>query len=207
MSASRKVPAPWAIELPMAGVPRERADAAANRVRILDAARRLLAEHGAAGASIEAVAGAAGVGKATVLRRFGDRAGLFNALLEEHLRDFQDAFLSGPPPLGPGAPADERLLAFLDRLLDLQDSQLELILALERHRWQAPVEGYGTLVFHLQHLIEELSPAVDAATVAQLLLSAVNVHVVRDLSRTGDVDLATIKAAVRPLVAGLANPA
>src|SRR4030088_1516915 len=96
-------------QLPMAGVPRERADAAVNRVRILQAARGVLAERGAEGTSIDAVACEAGVGKGTVFRRFGDRSGLFQALSDEHLREFQDAFLFGPPPLGPGAPAEERL--------------------------------------------------------------------------------------------------
>jgi AcrR family transcriptional regulator len=52
-----------AAELPIVGVPRERADAAANRVRILEAARRVLAERGAEGTSIDAVANEAGVGK------------------------------------------------------------------------------------------------------------------------------------------------
>ena len=35
-------------------------------------------------------------------------SGLFQALLDEHLRLFQDAFMFGPPPLGPGAPAEQR---------------------------------------------------------------------------------------------------
>lgn len=96
-------------KLPLAGAPRERADAAANRVRILQAARRVLAERGAAGTSIDAVASEAGVGKGTVFRRFGDRSGLFQALSDEHLRVFQDAFIAGPPPLGPGASPGERL--------------------------------------------------------------------------------------------------
>src|SRR5439155_18730164 len=80
--------------LPVAGARRERADAAANRVRILEAAARVLAERGAEGTSIDAVACEAGVGKGTVFRRFGDRSGLFQALSDEHLRTFQDAFMS-----------------------------------------------------------------------------------------------------------------
>ncbi|MDR0359848.1 MAG: TetR/AcrR family transcriptional regulator, partial [bacterium] len=67
----------------------ERADAARNRQRILDSARRLVAQ-GAASVSIDDVAAAAGVGKGTVFRRFGDRAGLFVALLGEVERDLQD---------------------------------------------------------------------------------------------------------------------
>ncbi|MGW4278147.1 TetR/AcrR family transcriptional regulator, partial [Streptomyces seoulensis] len=88
-----------------------RADAARNRARLLDAAARLVAEHGAAAVTMEAVAAAAQVGKGTVFRRFGDRTGLLTALLDHSEKKFQASFLSGPPPLGPGAPAVERLRA------------------------------------------------------------------------------------------------
>jgi AcrR family transcriptional regulator len=187
----------------MAGVSRERADAAANRVRILQAARRVLAERGAEGTSIDAIACEAGVGKGTVFRRFGDRSGLFQALSDEHLRSFQDAFIAGPPPLGPGAPPRERLAAFLDGLLDLYDSHLELTLALEKDRWRAPIEGYLTLSMHLENLIEQISPKLDAPITAQLLLNALNVNLVSYLRREQGVSLETIKRAVRPLIAGL----
>jgi AcrR family transcriptional regulator len=191
--------------LPIAGARRERADAAANRVRILEAAVRVLAERGADGTSIDAVACEAGVGKGTIFRRFGDRAGLFQALLDEHLRAFQDAFMFGPPPLGPGAPAGERLAAFLDGLLDLHDRNLEVLLALERDRWGPPLGGYVALSLHVESLIGEICPTLDAAVTAQLLLNAVNVHLLRYLRRDAGVSLATIKASVRPLIAGLAG--
>jgi AcrR family transcriptional regulator len=191
--------------LPIAGVRRERADAAANRVRILEAALRVLAERGAEGTSIDAVACEAGVGKGTIFRRFGDRSGLFQALMDEHLRAFQDAFMFGPPPLGPGAPAEERLAAFLEGLLDLYDAQLELTLALERDRWRAPIGGYLALSVHVESLVREISPALDAPVIAQLLLNALNVHLVRYLRRDAGVSLETIKASVRPLIAGLAR--
>jgi AcrR family transcriptional regulator len=190
----------------MAGAPRERADAAANRVRILEAARRVLAERGAEGTSIDAVASEAGVGKGTVFRRFGDRSGLFQALSDEHLRSFQDAFIAGPPPLGPGAPPRERLAAFLDGLLDLYDDHLELTLALEKDRWKAPIEGYLALSMHLESLLEQISPRLDAPITAQLLLNALNVNLVSYLRREQGASLDSIKAAVRPLIAGLVVP-
>ena len=193
-------------KLPMAGGFRERADAAANRVRILEAARRVLAERGAEGTSIDAVASEAGVGKGTVFRRFGDRSGLFQALSDEHLRCFQDAFIAGPPPLGPGAPPGERLVAFLDGLLDLYDRHLELTLALERDRWKAPIEGYLTLSIHLESLLGQISPRLDAPITAQLLLNALNVNVISYLRREQGVSLDAIKGAIRPLIAGLMPP-
>ncbi|HWF55501.1 MAG TPA: helix-turn-helix domain-containing protein [Solirubrobacteraceae bacterium] len=192
-------------ELPIAGVRRERADAAANRERILRAATRVLARRGAEGTSIDAVAAEAGVGKGTIFRRFGDRSGLFQALLDEHLRAFQDAFMFGPPPLGPAAPAPDRLAAFLDGLLDLLDDRLELMLALARDgRFQPPLAGYLALSVHVASLITEIRPTLDAPVTAQLLLNAVNVNLVRYLRRDAGVSLATIKASLRPLIAGLA---
>jgi AcrR family transcriptional regulator len=191
-------------ELPIAGATKERADAAANRVRILEAARRLLVERGAAGTSMDAVAALAGVGKGTVFRRFGDRSGLFQALLDAHMRELQDSFLSGPPPLGPGAPASERLVAFFDAFLEFQDSHLELSLALEKDRWGASIiGGYVAISMHLETLIAELSPALDAPTTAQLLLGASNINVVAGLRREGGVSPDALKAAMRALVAGL----
>jgi AcrR family transcriptional regulator len=190
----------------MAGGSRERADAAANRVRILEAARRVLAERGAEGTSIDAVASEAGVGKGTVFRRFGDRSGLFQALSDAHLKSFQDAFIAGPPPLGPGAPPSERLEAFLDGLLDLYDRHLELTLALEKDRWKAPIEGYLTLSMHLESLLEQISPGLDVPITAQLLLNALNVNLISDLRREQGISLDAIKRAVRPLIAGLMVP-
>jgi AcrR family transcriptional regulator len=58
------------------------------------------------------VAVAAGVGKGTLFRRFGSRAGLMMGLLDEDQKAEQDAFIFGPPPLGPGAPPLDRLIVF-----------------------------------------------------------------------------------------------
>lgn len=98
-------------QLPVS-VPQERGDAARNRALLLEAARRLVAQRGAEAVSMDDVAAAAGVGKGTLFRRFGSRAGLMLVLLDDDEKAVQHAFLYGPPPLGPGAPPLERLLAF-----------------------------------------------------------------------------------------------
>src|ERR1700751_134236 len=92
--------------------PNERGDAARNRALLLEAARRLVAERGADAVTMDDVAAAAGVGKGTLFRRFGNRASLMMVLLDEDERASQQAFLSGPPPLGPDAPPMDRLVAF-----------------------------------------------------------------------------------------------
>lgn len=99
-------------DLPIEGPQPERGDAARNRRRLLDAARTLLADRSPGEVTTEAIAAAAGVGKGTLFRRFGSRAGLMVHLLDEDERAMQQAFMFGPPPLGPAAAPMERLSAF-----------------------------------------------------------------------------------------------
>ncbi|NUT70492.1 TetR/AcrR family transcriptional regulator [Pseudarthrobacter sp. C4D7] len=90
----------------------ERSDAARNRERLLVAARELIEQGGVAALTMDRLAEQAGVGKGTVFRRFGSRAGLMLTLLNDSEAAFQAQFLFGPPPLGPGAPPQDRLIAF-----------------------------------------------------------------------------------------------
>jgi AcrR family transcriptional regulator len=90
----------------------ERADAARNRLHLLATARQMLAEQGSDRLTMDGLAERAGLGKGTVFRRFGTRAGIFQALLDDDERAFQQRVLSGPPPLGPGAAPVERLVAY-----------------------------------------------------------------------------------------------
>ena len=90
----------------------ERADAARNRVHLLATARQMLAEQGPEKLTMDALADRAGLGKGTVFRRFGTRAGIFAALLDDDERVFQEQVLAGPPPLGPGAAPLDRLIAY-----------------------------------------------------------------------------------------------
>jgi len=92
--------------------PAQRADAARNRRHLLATAREMLAERGTGQLTMDGLAERAGLGKGTVFRRFGTRAGIFQALLDDEEREFQQAVLSGPPPLGPGAAPLDRLIAY-----------------------------------------------------------------------------------------------
>lgn len=89
----------------------ERRDAARNRELLLQAARDLIEECGVDGLTMGTLAQRAGLGKGTVFRRFGSRAGLMMTLLSDAEAEFQGQFMFGPPPLGPGAPPLERLVA------------------------------------------------------------------------------------------------
>ncbi|ORW94299.1 TetR family transcriptional regulator [Mycobacterium sp. IEC1808] len=118
-------------ELPVS-VPQERGDAARNRTLLLQAARRLVAERGADAVTMDDVAAAAGVGKGTLFRRFGSRAGLMMVLLDEDERASQQAFLFGPPPLGPDAPPMDRLVAFGRERIRFAHAHHELLSAANR---------------------------------------------------------------------------
>jgi AcrR family transcriptional regulator len=160
--------------LPMAdGDVCERADAARNRVRILAAAERLVAERGASQVSMEAIAAAAGVGKGTLFRRFGDRAGLMHSLLDEREREFQDEMIRGEPPLGPGAPPVERLVAFGRRLFEHLEAHGDLLRAAESGgrgaRFNAAVYGFRRA--HVRALVREADATADADYLADALLA------------------------------------
>jgi AcrR family transcriptional regulator len=182
--------------LPVAGRPRpERSDAARNRERVLAAARRLFAERGAHAVTMEEVARAAGVAKGTVFHRFGDRAGLALALLDEHERALQEEILRGPPPLGPGAPPRERLLAFLAALAELTVEHRELLLEVER----APGARYrtGAYMAWLQHTVLLLGD--EDALRAHMLLAPLAADLVGHLADQG-VSAADLTAALHELV-------
>lgn len=66
-----------------------RADAERNRAAILAAAGRLLAANGL-DVSLEDVAAEAGVGSATLYRRFASREALASAVLEQQMADYAD---------------------------------------------------------------------------------------------------------------------
>ena len=100
------------LELSRKALRPERADAARNRAQLLVTAREMLAEFGPDELTMDALAERSGLGKGTVFRRFGTRAGIFQSLLDEMERGLQEQVLSGPPPLGPGAPPVDRLIAF-----------------------------------------------------------------------------------------------
>lgn len=178
-----------------------RADAARNRARLLDAAARLVAEHGAAGVTMEAVAAAAQVGKGTVFRRFGDRTGLLTALLDHSERKFQASFLSGPAPLGPGAPPVERLRAFGCAALRRAADDLELQLAAEPcpdRRFIVPPRQvrYG----HVLMLLRQVVPDADCELLAQTLMGYLEPALIHHLTRQCKMPMARLQSGWSDLV-------
>ncbi|MBB5954579.1 AcrR family transcriptional regulator [Saccharothrix tamanrassetensis] len=178
----------------------ERADAARNRAKILAAAADIVATRGIGGLGMAEVAAASGVGVGTLYRRFGDRSGLAHALIDESEREFQQTFLSGPPPLGPGAPAVDRIRAFLHALTDRTLAQLELLLTAETAGPLARFGGaYDAYHQHLAILVGQARPGLDAAFTADALLGPLAANLVSHRRWAAP----TIKAGLDALVAGL----
>jgi len=148
--------------------PQERGDAARNRALLLDAARRLVAERGADAVTMDDVAAAAGVGKGTLFRRFGSRAGLMMVLLDEDEQASQQAFLFGPPPLGPDAPPMDRLVAFGRERMRFAHTHHALLSAANRdphlrHVGAAAVQRtHVRVLLHAAHTTGDLDVQTDA---------------------------------------------
>ena len=151
-----------------------RSDAARNRARLLEAAARLVAERGAEHVTMREVAEAAGLGKGTLFRRFGDREGLLLALLDETEAEFQEAYTAGPPPLGPGAPAVDRLTAFGCAMLGRIATDADLGAALGRQVSYARHAGSGsgrTFHRHASTLLYDMGLDGDHDMLAHALLA------------------------------------
>jgi AcrR family transcriptional regulator len=174
--------------LPLAGERPERADAARNRERILEAARGLIAKKGVRGVTLEEVAKAAGVGRATLFRRFPDRAALLLALLDEHERELQDAILEGDPPLGPGGGPGKRLTAFAEALFDLTLEHLELLLGSETTAPLARMRtgAYAVWHLHLAGLLREIRADADPDVLADLILGLYDAELQQFLAEERD---------------------
>jgi AcrR family transcriptional regulator len=178
----------------------ERADAARNRERILCAARRLFDARGAGCVSMDEVAEAAGVGKGTLFRRFGSRASLAAAVLSEREREFQEAVIRGEPPLGPGAPPCERLIAFGEALLDTLEAHSELLLAAETGPARFAHPAYRVHRLHVMLLLAEADPGCDSEMLAEMLLAGLGAELFIYLRQARGISLARLKESWREQV-------
>lgn len=171
--------------LPLIGEPApERRDAARNRDAVLAAAREMVDLHGACAVTMEAVAEAAGVGKGTVFRRFGSRRGLMGAVLNRSEVEWQARVISGSPPLGPGAPAMDRLLAFGPARVEVNLRHADLIMA--------ATDGYGRsyaafsfTAMHVRHLLSALDVDGDLLLLATALLAPLEIEILKQQTDEG----------------------
>ncbi len=147
------------------------------------AAEALVDHCGIEGVTMDAVAARAGVGKGTVFRRFGSREGLMAALLDFSETEWQGSVISGPPPLGPGAPPMERLLAFGRSRLEVNLLLADLIRAAGRAGIRS-YAAYSFVAMHTRHLMGELQVRGDITLLATALLAPLEVPILEQQVRT-----------------------
>ena len=108
--------------------------------------------------AVDGLAERAGLGKGTVFRRFGTRAGIFLGLLDDDERDFQKQVLAGSPPLGPGAPPLDRLIAYGRARIDFLIGHREIARAALDGREQVPAGPQTPMSReHIRFLLREIS--------------------------------------------------
>ncbi|GAA1968678.1 TetR/AcrR family transcriptional regulator [Amycolatopsis minnesotensis] len=172
-----------------------RQDAARNRAAILEAATALFDREGVEGVSMDDIAEAAGVGKGTVFRRFGDRTALIEAVLEPRVRELREAVETGPPPLGPGGTVP----AYVDALFDFVWRNRPLIRALE-HRGPYAYYANDASQFWIAELARRLE-GVDTDYLAHAVLTALRADVIDYLISARGMTRDRIRAGVQLLAA------
>ncbi|MFI8389410.1 TetR/AcrR family transcriptional regulator [Streptomyces sp. NPDC085540] len=162
-----------------------RKDAVRNRAAVFAAADTLFAHCGSPeDVTMADIAAAAGVGKATLFRAFGDRGGLIRALYAARLEPIREAVERGPEPLGPATPAARRVPALLDALLCFKLDNRHLALALEGSGADSPyrTEHYEQWHTLLRDLLRRVPGPADTDFPAHALLAATRADLVAYLA-------------------------
>ncbi len=116
------------ISLDIEPVRPERADAQANRTRILAAAEALFAEKGVDQVNMVEIGRAAGIGQGTLYRRFASKSELCQAMLDTQMREFQDETLSELRRMsGAGESKLSQLRWFLQAMVHFHERHLPMM--------------------------------------------------------------------------------
>ncbi len=189
----------------------QRADAARNRARILDAARTLIGQHTQGSHPSDAlcmdqVAALAGVGKGTLYRRFPDRGALLFALLDDDERVLQDRVLTGCG-VKRSAPPLQHLLALLDALTAFHVTHAALLAVAELTPAIAEHPAYRWRHAALTHALARtgIAPVARAQHVTDVVLQILSGAVV---SRAlGHQDARAVRAQTAALLRAVIKPA
>jgi AcrR family transcriptional regulator len=155
----------------------ERADAARNRARVLAAAAELFRRRDPRSVTMEDVAKAAGVGRATLYRRYPDVGSIAEALLGEYEYRLQEQLLRGEAPLGPGpgtAPAPrpaERLAAFYAAMVAMLEEHLPLMLGADAGATRLAIGTYQFWWAHVRSLVVAAGATDDPDALVDVLLA------------------------------------
>ncbi|MFF8264674.1 TetR/AcrR family transcriptional regulator [Streptomyces virginiae] len=160
----------------------ERADAQRNREAVLTAADALFAASSSPhGVSMDDIAAAAGVGKGTLFRRFGDRAGLIAAVITSRLEPLQRTVREVQEATGT-APR-QRVLALLDTSLTFKIENRNLMAAAEDAGLSSPyrAQHYGWWHETLRAALDQVPGVHDPDFTAHALLATIRADLVTHL--------------------------
>ncbi|MGO4456034.1 TetR/AcrR family transcriptional regulator [Streptomyces sp. M-16] len=160
----------------------ERADAQRNREAVLAAADTLFAASSSPhSVSMDDIAAAAGVGKGTLFRRFGDRAGLIAAVIASRIEPLQQAVRQSQDAAG--SSPRQQVLDLLDAALLFKIKNRNLMAAAEDAGLSSPyqAEHYGRWHDTLRGVLDLLPGVRDADFTAHALLAAIRADLVTHL--------------------------
>ncbi|WP_405541831.1 TetR/AcrR family transcriptional regulator [Streptomyces phaeochromogenes] len=183
---------------------RPRKDAARNRAAVLAAADTLFTKcESPEDVTMADIATAAGVGKGTLFRAFGDRTGLIRALYSTRLEPVRNAVEEGPPPLGPDTPPLRRVPALLDALLCFKLDNRHLALALEATGSDSPYQAEHYERWHslLRSALEQIPGLTNSDFTAHALLATVRADLVEHLAGRKGVPREDIRKQLASFVA------
>ncbi|KUI01642.1 TetR/AcrR family transcriptional regulator [Mycobacterium sp. IS-3022] len=163
----------------------------AAQTRVLDAALKLIAEHGVSGTSLQMIADELGVTKAAVYRQFKTKDEMVIAITEREMSRLEDA-LEAAEAEGHGPRAREVLL---DRMIDQAITRRGVVSVLQFDpviiRLQAEYEPFQRFIERLYAALLGTEAGVEARLHAAILSSAISVAVMHPL--VADVDGETLR--------------
>ncbi|MFD9379885.1 TetR/AcrR family transcriptional regulator [Streptomyces sp. NPDC059999] len=175
----------------------ERADAQRNREAVLAAADALFAASGSPqSVSMDDIAAAAGVGKGTLFRRFGDRAGLIGAVIASRLEPLRHAVREAQDT--PGSSPRQRVSDLLDASLRFKIENRNLMAAAEDAGLSSPyrAEHYGWWHEVLRTALDQVPGVHDADFTAHALLAAIRADLVAHLIDEQGVDAEGLRSSL-----------
>ena len=169
----------------------------AAQTRVLDAALKLIAEHGVSGTSLQMIADAMGVTKAAVYRQFKTKEEIVIAITERELA-FLENGLDAAEAEGHTLRAREVLL---DRMIDQAVERRAVVSVLQFDpviiRLQAEYEPFQRFIERLYAALLGTEAGVEARLHAAMLSSAISVAVMHPL--VADVDGDTLRAHLKAM--------
>jgi AcrR family transcriptional regulator len=194
----------------------ERRDAAENRARILQVARRLFDERGVAQVNMADIAQAAEVGKGTLYRRFASKGELCFALMDDHLAEFQDEMLARMRQMdGEGVSKLEQLSVFLSALVHFTEDHVPLLCEVQQILLSAGVRNLRLPHFWQYMTIRgllvsadnagEIRPGVQMELLPDILLAPLSADFYHFLRQVKGYSPEQIGSGLQSIVQGLAK--